>query len=142
MCWPENSDPFALCRRVYIQNPDGERRYSPAEVTHAEKIPVMGNPDPAKICTSHVGHQNLTIRLQMRRLTRFTNAFGKNLENLVVRLLPALRLLQLLPDSLKHTLYPGDGIRNHAARLEFEGFACGLTRSIRPEQPLNQTIDD
>ncbi|HLJ16107.1 MAG TPA: DDE-type integrase/transposase/recombinase [Bryobacteraceae bacterium] len=72
---------FAQLIKVYRAAVEGEARYSPAEVSAVEIVPVMGRPDRERICTSIVERSNLSLRMGIRRFTRLTNGFSKKWEN-------------------------------------------------------------
>jgi IS1 family transposase len=76
-----NGVDYAMLVKLYSPAIEGERRYSPPEVVGTEKHWVMGRPDTKHISTSFAERQNLTMRMNMRRLTRLTNGHSKKIEN-------------------------------------------------------------
>jgi hypothetical protein len=99
-----------------------EKRYSPGEFVNARPIPITGEPKPWLISTSHIERQNVTIRMQLRRFTRLTNASSKELESLKAACAPHFAWYNFC--------------RVHASLRVTPAMTAGVTPDIRPLESL------
>jgi hypothetical protein len=74
---------FAQIVKLYgTADGDGLDWYQPSKVTATIPVVISGDPDEARIRTSHVERANLSVRTHLRRLTRLSLGFSKTLEHL------------------------------------------------------------
>jgi IS1 family transposase len=111
---------YAMLIKVYGKTDhEGEQKYSPPEVVETVAKPLIGNPDPDRICTSIVERSNLSMRTSIRRLTRLTNAFSKKWEHLkaMLALYFAYYNFCRIHSSIRCTPAMESGITNHVWSL-------------------------
>lgn len=119
---------YGMLVKLYGESPEAEKRYSPAQCIGARKTRIEGNPDPAHISTSYTERHNLTMRMQMRRFTRLTNAFSKKIENHCHSL------------ALYFVWY--NWVRLHKALRVTPAMAGGLTDKLMSMEDIVALIDD
>jgi IS1 family transposase len=111
---------YAMLVKIYGNDPEGEKRYSPAICTGCKKQNKIGDPDPRHVSTSYIERQNLTMRMGMRRFTRLTNAFSKKIENHTAAI--ALHYMHYnycrIHQTLRVTPAMEAGISNHVWSIE------------------------
>lgn len=128
---------YAMLVKLY-ESTQEETRYSPAECTGCEHKTIMGKPDPKHISTSYVERQNLTMRMQIRRFTRLTNAFSKKVENHAYHV--ALHYMHYnfcrIHKTLRVTLAMEAGLTDHVWTIE------ETLLSLEYNAPITITVED
>lgn len=119
---------YAMLVKLYGDSPEAEKRYSPAQCIGARKTRIEGNPDLAHVSTSYTERHNLTMRMQMRRFTRLTNAFSKKIDNHCHSL------------ALYFVWY--NWIRLHKAHRTTPAMAAGLTDKLMDMSDIVRLMDD
>jgi IS1 family transposase len=119
---------YAMLVKLYGESPEAEKRYGPAQCIGARKTRIEGNPELAHVSTSYTERHNLTMRMQMRRFTRLTNAFSKKIDNHCHSL------------ALYFVWY--NWIRLHKAHRTTPAMATGLTDKLMDMGDIVRLIDD
>jgi len=119
---------YAMLVKLYGESPEAEKRNSPAECIGCRKTRIEGNPDPAHVSTSYTERHNLTMRMQMRRFTRLTNAFSRKIEN-------HEHMVAL------YTVWY-NWISTHKAHRMTPAMAAGLTDKLMDMETVAGLIDD
>jgi IS1 family transposase len=119
---------YAMLIKHFGSTPAGAGRYSPPAVIGVESKTIMGDPDPAHVNTSYAERHNLTMRMQMRRFTRLTNAYSKKVENHC--------------HALALYFFWYNWVRSHKAHKLTPAMAAGLATSPMEMSDLVAMIDD
>lgn len=138
-----NDIDYAMLVKIYGENTEGQKRYSPAECLGCKKDAIKGTPDPEHISTSYAERQNLSMRMGMRRFTRLTNAFSKKMENhaAAVALYFCWYNFGRVHQSLKMTPAMAAGIATHPWTVEK---VVGLLEAIEPKgtRPAKKAVSN
>jgi IS1 family transposase len=123
---------YAMLVKLYgppegkIESP--ERRYSPQRCVGARYQRIVGAPNEYYTSTSYTERHNLTMRMQMRRFTRLTNAFSKKFDNHCHAL------------ALYFVFY--NFVRIHKAHKLSPAMVAGLTNKLWDMSDIVRLVDD